>query len=637
MSCCAALSEGFARVRTLFASSPRELWIIYVALFLESFSYFSTSLILTSFLTDEFGLSDSEAGFSYGVFGTLVSVCSILVGALVDKFGVRRSLIFSSLLLVLARVLIAIAKDARMALGILYTILPLGIAIGSPAQLTGIRRFTTSSTQSLAFSLFYVAMNVAALLSGWIVDILRAVLEVSSASRTSAGTCAAAGSGLLPSNSSSWAPTTAPVPAPVSELGPYRTLLLIGAGVTLVQLLLVWIGMREAADVEAPPQDSNVSSSASPTPTASYWATVTDILCEPERRFWRFLLFVTLLTGVKQVFRHLDATIPKYLVRSIGCDAPFGTIYSINPLLIIVLVPVITSVALQMQLPMFTQIVMGASLSGIAPFILSIADGSYVAVVLFVVTLSVGEALWSPRLLEYSATISPKGSEGTYLALGSIPQFLAKFFVGLMSGALLQRYCPCSLSECEPCCANAALVNGTAGCADGQTLWAIIGASTVLSPILIVALKSVIERGACITFFAFAPFSSAGKLYSSFFNRPIMSSLLVLPPEGSSSASDTDFALLEPHLADAFRSDAVWTSRLSQSLASSPSEALPSDNDAHEGTHPIASGDIDVEDSHAPIGRMSLDQSEHAGMLDERDDASESDAYFAVSSSNQNA
>jgi hypothetical protein len=82
-------------------------------------------------------------------------------------------------------------------------------------------------------------------------------------------------------------------------------------------------------------------------------------------------------------------------------------------------------------MPIFNQIIVGATLSGVAPFIMTLANGSYVTVTLFVITMSVGEALWSPRLLEYSTTISPKGLEGTYLALGSIPQFLAKFLVGM--------------------------------------------------------------------------------------------------------------------------------------------------------------------------------------------------------------
>ena len=41
--------------------------------------------------------------------------------------------------------------------------------------------------------------------------------------------------------------------------------------------------------------------------------------------------------------------------------------------------------------------------------------------------LSVGEAIWSPRLYEYAAAIAPKGQEASYMALSVLPYFFAKF------------------------------------------------------------------------------------------------------------------------------------------------------------------------------------------------------------------
>lgn len=39
----------------------------------------------------------------------------------------------------------------------------------------------------------------------------------------------------------------------------------------------------------------------------------------------------------------MDATLPKYMIREMGEDAKFGTVYSINPFMIILLVPVISA------------------------------------------------------------------------------------------------------------------------------------------------------------------------------------------------------------------------------------------------------------------------------------------------------
>jgi hypothetical protein len=66
----------------------------------------------------------------------------------------------------------------------------------------------------------------------------------------------------------------------------------------------------------------------------------------------------------------------------------------------------------------------------------------YVLIFLFVLSLSVGETLWSPRLYEYSAAIAPKGQEASYMSLSYLPFFVSKFFVGMFSGLLLAKYCP---------------------------------------------------------------------------------------------------------------------------------------------------------------------------------------------------
>ena len=52
---------------------------------------------------------------------------------------------------------------------------------------------------------------------------------------------------------------------------------------------------------------------------------------------------MALTLNLKQIFRHMDATFPKYAVRAFGCDAPFGSIYAINPAMIILGVPLVAA------------------------------------------------------------------------------------------------------------------------------------------------------------------------------------------------------------------------------------------------------------------------------------------------------
>lgn len=182
------------------------------------------------------------------------------------------------------------------------------------------------------------------------------------------------------------------------------------------------------------------------------------------------------------VFRHLDATLPKYLVREFGETAPKGTIYSINPAMIIVLVPLVA--AFSQRQAHFDMIHYGSYITGISclPMVLST---SIPAAVLFVGLLSLGEAIWSPRFYDYTVSVAPEGREGTFMALASAPLFAAKLPVGAISGLLLATYCPAE------------------GPRNSGMMWLIIGALTFSSPVLITLTQRWIREPAALVYTAF--------------------------------------------------------------------------------------------------------------------------------------
>jgi len=191
-----------------------------------------------------------------------------------------------------------------------------------------------------------------------------------------------------------------------------------------------------------------------------------------ESAFWRFMLFVTLLVFVRLIFQHAHLTWPKYTQREFGADFAFAAWWSINPALIIVFTPIAT--ALTRRGSPFFWILVGSTITSVSVFFMAIST-SLVASVLFIVTLSIGEMLWSPRLYEYTAAIAPKGRESTYMGLSDIPRFLAKPAVGFMSGWMLATYCPLE------------------GARRSELMWGLIGALTLAGPVAILFLRKVIE------------------------------------------------------------------------------------------------------------------------------------------------
>ena len=90
---------------------------------------------------------------------------------------------------------------------------------------------------------------------------------------------------------------------------------------------------------------------------------------------------------------------------------------------------------------------------------------SIALIVMFQVVLSFGEALWSPRLYDYTANVAPPGKVASYMALSKVPMFFAKVGAGPASGFLLVTLCP------------------ETGARNTELMWIIVGLTTLLSPL----------------------------------------------------------------------------------------------------------------------------------------------------------
>ena len=150
-----------------------------------------------------------------------------------------------------------------------------------------------------------------------------------------------------------------------------------------------------------------------------------------------------------------------------------GKVWAINSFLILFLAPLGT--ALTRGRKPLDVLLLGAFITAASPFILCL--GSSLAFQLaMIVTLTIGEALWSPRLYEYNVSIAPPGREATYVALASVPYFLAKLIVGPSAGYFLAWFCP------------------EHGPRTPALLWAIIGLLTMIGPVGILATREWITR-----------------------------------------------------------------------------------------------------------------------------------------------
>jgi proton-dependent oligopeptide transporter, POT family len=429
----------------------------------------------------------------YGAWGALITIYGLIGGNLVDQMGVAISLRVGFVLTLIARSMIFITTNRTILLWQILLILPAGNCLGVPVLTTGIRRYTTIANRGFAFGLFYVIMNVAALFSGPVVDFCTIWYNTTTTTSTTTSHNESDNDVAASDNEPNADGTT--TRAVIWKLSGYRLVILTGVMANAIAVLVAFT-VREIKLVEQQQRDeeneeedqqghgSAAASSATTmttttiapfTPTTSrnsggVTAMWRETIC--ARRFWRFLAVCLITLNVRMIFRHLDATLPKYLVREFGDRVPKGTIYSINPALIVVLVPIVTAVT--SHITPLTMIHCGSYVSALSVFLLVVSTSIWSSVA-FVTLLSIGESIWSPRLYDYTMQVCREGREGTYMALSSAPLFLAMLPVGSMSGYLLEHYCP------------------ETGPRDSKMMWFIIGATTISSPVLMTIFWSYIS------------------------------------------------------------------------------------------------------------------------------------------------
>ena len=444
--------DSFYQKLIVLKDAPRELWVIYIAKLLEILSYGLMMSTVTLWLSSDLGLTDTGAGDVVAWWSTIITLTTLAVGSLVDAIGIRKSFLIGFIVCLVTRGVVTVSTHQWVAIPFGLMVMAIGEAMMVPVMTAGVKKYTNVKQRSMAFAGYYVLMNVGFLISGLTFDKLRHHMgEYGSMS----------------------------IPL-LGDLSTYRVILLVSFLVTIPALIFTWIALRGGVTMT---EDGLVIEKEEPkygdkNAVVAIWLTAKEALADTgkifvsvwkEPNFYRFLLFLTLVVFVRLVFYHMHFTFPKYGIRELGPGAPIGQIWGVlNPAIIIILVPIIG--VFTQKINSYKMIAIGTTLAAAPVFLMAlppewfqpIADGWFghlvantwlgldtqsvspllVIIPIFVIIFSIGEAFWSPRLYEYTASIAPKGQVGSYMALSLLPYFGAKLVVGMFSGRLLERFCP---------------------------------------------------------------------------------------------------------------------------------------------------------------------------------------------------
>lgn len=451
--------------------APRELWMTFGLKFFIGVAYKLMTVAFTSFLLEDLHVKEGNEQAIYAAWGIWMSICTLCSGGITDALGLRKTLIIGLILCLLSRIVMVSSDHLWVVL--LCGIVPvaMGEALCTPVLIAATRQFTTPAQRSVAFSVIYAVLNMSFMVAYFLRDGI-------SASLGAHGNLFQLG---------------------VISASPREALFLAGVVVELIALPLVWFMRDERAvkEIQAVSKHWMTSLQESLKEMGRLFA-----LMLGNKVFHRLLVFLLLIGMLKIVFSLMDSVMPIFAKREMGQEAAnsVGRLNAVNSILIMILAPAVgvwTS-----RFSAYSMVVWGGLLTALsfvfmalpASLFEGLAAGSlgewfgrgylgikehvhpYVIMILFwQILLSIGEAIYSPRVSEYAVSIAPSGQEASYASLSTVPMLMSKLIGGAMTAVLLPMFMP------------------EHGTRNPAAMWMSLGALVALSPFLLLVLRSYIK------------------------------------------------------------------------------------------------------------------------------------------------
>ncbi len=454
------------------AHAPRALMGVNVSYFIEGFVYFGMLGYLAMYFNQYVGLTDVQAGPMVGVLTWGITFAMFLFGGLADKWGVRIALIAALCLMLVGRVILAsgpavglgpdgIWSTAHLValLGILFIVL--GYGMYQPAAYAAVRLFTTPKTAAMGYAMLYALMN----LGGWLPTFFSPIRQAVGIS------------------GSYW------VYSGFTVCGLTLTILILSRSTVAKAITQA---KKEREEIAAARGDKPAPPSAEPTPPVpsldaerSFLVKVWHWLKNHPLADPKFAFFIFCLIPVQTLFAHNWLTLPMYVERAFRSTWPwishnFEPAVNFNPLLIFLLVPIVT--ALTRRAKVYNMMILGTAVMALPTFFLALGPKPW-TLVAYLVIMTLGEAMWQPRFLQYAAEIAPPGRTGAYMGVAQFPWFLTKVITSLYSGWFLTRFCP----------DDATLAAGIGEMAT-QKMWVIYGLIAISSTVMLLLARNWVGK-----------------------------------------------------------------------------------------------------------------------------------------------
>lgn len=500
-----------------FFKAPRALWGVNIPYVLEGLVYFGILTVLGKYGSENVGLTDPQAGWVYGGVTGGITFAMLLLGGVSDKIGVRRSLALALFMMMLGRAIVAFSGTVdlgqgitspmffTMCAGLLLMVAAYGLY--QPAAYAGVKRYTNPQTAAVGYAVVYALMNLGAFFSGfissntrhafentfppngitavfWVYTFLTGVAVLSTLLIITKKTDRLAVERIARENTEmndSQEKKNSAQKSPEKKTDNGFLYLLV---VLFAAVIGYYLYLNTTQQIGQVPQGLLTThafyiSMLTLIGVVGIWEFLRKRPDHPFRDV-RFVFFIFILIPVQTLFAHNWLTLPYYLDRAFTGTVVsdyFEVFSNLNPILIFIFAPLIA--ALTARANVYRMMIIGTFVMA-APTFLLVTGPNVVVLLSYILLMTIGEAMWQPRFLQWIAEIAPEGKTGAYMGIGQLPWFLTKVITSLYSGYFIANYVP-KPEENLPL--------------RTEQMWLFYAFIAIISPIALVLAKKWMEKG----------------------------------------------------------------------------------------------------------------------------------------------
>ncbi len=386
---------------SIFKKFPRTFWVANTIELFERWGWYGLFNVLAIYLTTKLGFTQAQKGMLMGTVTAMVYFLPVFTGAVSDKVGYKKSLLVAFSLYFIGFWLMS-KMTTYGAVFMAFAIVGFGAAIFKPIISATISKTTTEKTAILGFGIFYMMVNIGALIGPVVSSKLRDI---------------------------DWSYVF------------YSSMFAVALNIILVLFLYKEPGREVNQD--------NLSETFKKI-VNNIWTAVTD---------WKFLIFLLLIVGFWTMYMQLFFTLPVFVEQWVDTSILYDALYKISPAIanfignghgavnpemllnmdaffIILFQLIISSIVTKMK--PIRAMVIGFFIAAIGISLMFIFRNP-IYIVFAILIFSIGEMTGSPTITSYIGLIADKDKKALYMGMSFLPVAGGNFLGGYLSGSVYQN------------------------------------------------------------------------------------------------------------------------------------------------------------------------------------------------------